>query len=100
LFIGEDIETVLAGVMAPHWPATGTGAALRRQYRELSQILAGIECLTVMIDHDLPDMHGRSVGQAAAEEGRKRWASAGREAIAYIPTREGFDTADVGARKT
>jgi hypothetical protein len=98
LFVGEGIETVLAGTMAPRWwrPAW---AVLYAANIASFPVLAGIECLTVMVDHDLPDKNGRRAGQTAAEECRRRWAAAEREVIGYIPTHEGFDIADVGARK-
>jgi hypothetical protein len=97
LHISEGIETTLAGMMAPRWwrPAW---ALLYAANIASFPVLAGIECLTIMIDHDSPDKHGRRAGQAAARECADRWAAAGREVIGYIPTAEGEDMADVAAR--
>jgi putative DNA primase/helicase len=98
LTIGEGIETVLAGMMAPTWyrPAwsllsAGNIAAF--------PVLTGIESLTILVDHDRPDQHGRRAGQKAVAECARRWDAAGREVVPVIPTAEGFDMADVVHRR-
>jgi Toprim domain len=94
LTIAEGLETTIAGMMAPTWyrPAwsllsAGNVAAF--------PVLTGIECLTILVDHDRPDQHGRRAGQKAAAECARRWDAASREVITIIPTHEGFDVADV-----
>jgi putative DNA primase/helicase len=62
-------------------------------------VLAGIESLTILVDHDKADQHGRRAGQLAAAECARRWDAAGREVITIIPQREGHDMADVVSRQ-
>jgi hypothetical protein len=62
-------------------------------------INAGIECLTILFDHDRPDTRGRRAGEAAARECADRRAAAGREIFGRSPAWEGFDIADVIAER-
>jgi hypothetical protein len=98
LFIGEGIETVLAGMMLPRWwrPAW---ALISADNIRAFPVLSGIECLGILVDHDRPDKHGRRTGQAAAEECFARWHSTGREVIRLMPIVAGDDIADVAAMK-
>jgi hypothetical protein len=98
LHIAEGLETTLAGMMPPRWyrPAW---ALLSAGTIGSFPVLAGIECLTILVDHDRWDKHGRRAGEAAARECAERWAAAGREVIGKIPTREGWDIADVASRR-
>jgi putative DNA primase/helicase len=98
LTIGEGLETTIKGMMSPIWfrPAwslisAGNIAAF--------PVLAGIESLTILVDHDRPDRNGRRAGQAAATECAHRWITAGREVIPVIPLREGYDMADVASHR-
>ncbi len=95
LTIGEGLETVLAGMMAPTnyrpaWSLISSGNI------ETFPVLPGIESLMVLVDHDKRDQHGRRAGQKAAAECARRWDAAGREVVAVIPQQEGYDMADVG----
>jgi putative DNA primase/helicase len=98
LYVGEGLETVLAGMMPPRWyrPAW---ALLSAGNIGALPVLAGIECLTILVDHDRPDKHGRRAGEAAARECAERWAVAGREVIGLIPTIQGEDIADVASHR-
>ena len=84
LAIAEGIETALAAahVYAPVWAAIDAGNLAS------FPVLAGIEALTVIADHD-------DVGQRAAEACAKRWDAAGREVYIVTPTEAGADVADV-----
>jgi hypothetical protein len=62
-------------------------------------VLTGIESLTILVDHDRPDQHGRRAGQRETVECARRWDAAGREVVAVIPQREGEDIADVASQR-
>jgi hypothetical protein len=92
LHIGEGVETMLAGMMlglAPAW-ALGTAGAIER-----FPVLAGVDCLTILVDCDAPDRNGRRAGQESADECAVRWTDAGREVVRIIPIRIGEDFDDV-----
>ncbi len=94
LTVGEGLEIVIAGMMPPMryrpaWALIDSANIAR------FPVLAGIETLTILVDNDPPDRHGRRAGQAAATECAQRWAAAGREVIPIISRREGDDIADV-----
>jgi hypothetical protein len=55
--------------------------------------------LTILVDHDKSDQHGRRAGQKAATECARRWDAACREVVALIPTVAGEDVADVASRR-
>jgi hypothetical protein len=83
LAIGEGIETCLAARMAglPTWACLDSGnmAAF--------PVLSGVECITLLADHD-------EAGIKAARECAARWQAAGKEARIAIPSRPGFDWND------
>jgi hypothetical protein len=71
LFLAEGLETALAGMaigLRPMW-ATGTTSVMKR-----FPVLAGIEALTIIADHDR-----NGAGERAARELAARWLKAGRE---------------------
>jgi hypothetical protein len=93
LVLGEGIETVLAAAtriahrgtsLSPAWAAGDAGhlAAL--------PILAGIEVLTLLVDHD-----ESRTGQDAAQACSARWTAAGREVIRLVPRLVRTDFADL-----
>jgi CHC2-type zinc finger protein/Toprim domain-containing protein len=92
LVIGEGVETCLAARklgFRPAW-AVGSAGAIRS-----FPVLGGVECLSIVVDHDLPDKNGRQAGQAAALECSQRWTAAGREVRRIVPRRLGADMADL-----
>jgi putative DNA primase/helicase len=98
LTVGEGIETVIAAMNAPTWyrPAW---SVIDSGNLKTFPVLPGIESLTILVDHDKRDQHGRRAGQRAAVECARRWDSAGREVITIIPTVEGEDMADVAQHR-
>jgi hypothetical protein len=93
LVIGEGIETCLAARMRalkPCW-ALGSAGAIKQ-----FPVLAGIDCLTILVDNDEPDRNGRRAGPDAAAECSARWGQAGREVRRILPRRQGTDMADLG----
>jgi hypothetical protein len=87
LVLGEGVETVLAAatrierlgtLLRPAWAAGDTS-----HMRDFP-VLAGIEALTLLVDHD-----ANSAGQNAAAECARRWAAAGREVIRLTPRQSG-----------
>jgi Toprim domain-containing protein/CHC2-type zinc finger protein len=92
LSIGEGIETMIAARMRglrPAW-AVGSAGALKN-----FPLLNGVGCLSIIVDHDLPDKNGRQAGQEAALECSQRWTAAGREVRRIVPRRQGADMADL-----
>jgi hypothetical protein len=98
LVLGEGSETVLAAatciqhrgaLLLPAW-AAGSAGAIRK-----FPILPGVEVLTLLVDNDLPDQHGRRAGQEAAAECAARWSAAGRDVIRLTPKTAGADFNDV-----
>jgi putative DNA primase/helicase len=85
LTIGEGIETALAGMALGFHPAWALGDA-----GEVARfpVLSGIECLTILVDHD-------NAGREAALQCSKRWTAAGREVFRVEPIADGADMADV-----
>jgi putative DNA primase/helicase len=92
LTIGEGIETTIAGMSLNFRPAWALGDA-----GEIAKfpLLAGIECLTILVDND-----ATGTGQASAIECSRRWTGAGREVFRIVPVKVGHDMADIirGAR--
>lgn len=95
LVIAEGIETALVAatriehrgtVLAPAWAACS--AATMAKF----PVLAGIECLTLLVDHD-----ESGTGERAALEASERWTSAGREVVRLKPAALGADFADLGS---
>jgi putative DNA primase/helicase len=94
LTIGEGIETVLAAatsiahrgtLLAPAW---GAGDA---SHVAALPVLAGIEALTILVDHDVS-------GERAAAECVRRWTAAGLEVTRLTPRALGADMADLVKR--
>jgi putative DNA primase/helicase len=91
LTIAEGIETALAGIalnFRPTWALGDAGSIAK------FPVLAGIECLTILVDND-----ASSTGQASALECSKRWTGMGREVLRVVPTETGTDMADVVCRR-
>jgi hypothetical protein len=96
LHICEGIESALSAMMmgfVPMW-AAGSSATMAK-----FPVLAGVECLTAIADHDLKDAAGRKAGQQAAREVCQRWMEAGREAATETPKRPGEDANDIIRRR-
>jgi hypothetical protein len=91
LTIGEGLETTLAGMSEGFKPAWVVGCAGIAKF----PVLAGVDCLTVVVDNDEPDRNGRRAGPAAAAECSQRWTDAGREVRLVVPRAAGADMADV-----
>jgi putative DNA primase/helicase len=87
LTIGEGVETVLGGMVLGFTPAWAVGDA--DNLKNFS-VLAGIECLTVLVDHD-----ASGTGQRAAMECSARWTDAGCEVRRVLPNRAGKDFNDI-----
>jgi putative DNA primase/helicase len=87
LTIGEGVETVLSGMVLNFTPAWAVGDA---DNLKNFPVLAGIECLTVLVDHD-----ASGTGQRAALECSARWTDAGREVRRVLPNRAGKDFNDI-----
>jgi phage/plasmid primase-like uncharacterized protein len=89
LVIGEGIETTLAAatriehrgaLLRPAW-ATGSAGNMA-----MFPVLAGIEALTILVDHD-----ASGAGQKAAEACAQRWGDAGRKVSRLMPGDLGAD---------
>jgi putative DNA primase/helicase len=103
LVVGEGIETCLAAasmeyrgtLLQPVWSLIDAG------HIGDFAVLAGIEALTILVDHDKPDQHGRHAGQHAAQQCAKRWlAAAGREVEVLMPSAIGADFNNVALART
>ena len=87
LTVGEGIETTLAGMtlsFRPAW-ALGSAGAIAR-----FPLLSGIDCLTILVDHD-----ASGAGQESAMQCSRRWTSMGREVFRVVPTTVDTDMADI-----
>jgi phage/plasmid primase-like uncharacterized protein len=91
--VGEGIETTLAAatriihrgtLLQPAWAAGDAG------HMAAFPPLAGIDALTLLVDHD-----ANGVGQLAAAECARCWTMAGREVIRLTPRAEGTDFSNV-----
>lgn len=96
LVLGEGIETTLAAAtrmdhrgtsLIPAWAACSAGAMAK------FPPLLGVECLTILVDHDKS-----GAGQRAAMECAGRWNAAGIEVTTLMPPTEGEDFADVATQ--
>jgi len=90
LVVGEGLETVLSAMtldFAPAW-ALGDAANVRA-----FPLLAGVECLTVLVDND-----ESGTGQRVALDCSNRWTDAGREVLRVIPDGRGKDFNDIVER--
>jgi hypothetical protein len=96
LHICEGIESALSLMQmgfCPMWAAGSTSQL------KAFPVLAGVECLTIIADHDIADEAGKQASQQAARETRQRWANAGRETVMKIPKRPGEDANDILKRR-
>jgi putative DNA primase/helicase len=93
LVIDEGVETVLAVAtqiehrgtrLAPAWATASAGAMAKLP------VLAGVEALTILVDHD-----ESGTGQRAALEVSQRWTAAGRDVFRLVPNACGQDFNDV-----
>jgi hypothetical protein len=92
LHVAEGIETALAAMslgFSPAWALGHAGGIAK------FPVLAGIDALTIIVDHDCPDSNGRKAGHAAARECARRWMEAGRDVYNIVPHLMGADMADV-----
>jgi hypothetical protein len=81
LCLAEELETALSATAKGLRPVWATGStALMKAFPALS----GIDCLTVMADHD-----PTAAGEKAAREVETRWRRGGREARVFIPESPG-----------
>ena len=81
LFLAEGLETALSAMAKGLRPVWSTGStALMKAF----PVFSGIDCLTVLADHD-----ASGVGEMAAREVEARWRRAGREARVFIPESPG-----------
>jgi hypothetical protein len=101
LVLGEGVETTLAAatrfehkgtLLRPAW------AALTAGNMSTFPMLPGIEALTLLVDHDLPDKNGRCAGQEAAGTCASRWREAEREVTRLMLNTAGTDFNDVVQR--
>ena len=101
LVLGEGPETVLAAatriwhrgtLLQPAWAAGDAG------HIKKFPILPGIEALTLLVDNDRADRHGRRAGQEAAADCADRWSAAGRKVIRLTPKAVDTDFNDVVLR--
>jgi putative DNA primase/helicase len=94
LAIAEGLETALtaAAGLTPIWAcidAANLGAF---------PVLEGIECLTIVADHDKPNPKtGKQAGLEAAQECAQRWFAAGYEVRIWKAPMEGADLNDFAA---
>jgi putative DNA primase/helicase len=87
LTIGEGLETTLAAMQLGFKPAWAVGDA---NGIAGFPVLAGIDALTIAVDHD-----ASGTGQRAADVCEARWLAAGREVIRVMGSAKGDDIADV-----
>jgi Toprim domain len=91
LVIGEGIETTLAAATRVPYagaPLRPAWSAVSRGLLESLPVIAGVERLIVLVDHDPP-------GQAAAARCAERWRRTGRTVIRLTPRRPGADFNDL-----
>jgi hypothetical protein len=91
LVVGEGLETVLAA--ATRIPYAGASltpawAALSSQKLSALPLIAGVECLIILVDHD-------AAGQLASNTCAARWTGAGRTVIELTPVAKGADFNDL-----
>jgi putative DNA primase/helicase len=89
LHVGEGVETMMRSMMlgfAPAWALGGKDGIAK------FPVLAGIEALTLCVDHD-----ANGEGQKASSACYDRWVAAGREVWSVIPNKVGADMNDLVA---
>jgi hypothetical protein len=90
LHIAEGLETgldMMARDMRPMWSCGSTSIMAKLP------VLSGIECLTILADHD-----ENGAGERAALELEQRWRAAGREVLPVMPAEPGSDFNDLTMR--
>ena len=92
----EGIESALSAMMMGFLPMWAFGSTTTM---EDFPVLAGVECLTIVADHDIVDAAARETGQRAAHKVCRRWADDGREAVIKTPKRPGEDANDIIKRR-
>jgi hypothetical protein len=97
LHIAEGTETAIASMMlgfVPMWALRSAGAISN------FPVLSGIECLTIIADHDkVNPKTGKTPGQTAARLCSQRWTSSGIAVRRVMPTATGEDLADIVQRR-
>lgn len=86
LAISEGVENALTAICGGLRPVWALGSAT---FIKGFQVLSGIECLTILADHD-------RAGLDAARSCAKRWAASGREVTIAYPADHGADWNDAG----
>jgi len=99
LVLGEGIETCLSAARAGHGPVWSVISAANLA---VFPVMAGLEGLTILVDHDRPNPHtGQRAGDEAAHELIARYVAAGfdpeRDIVVIRPSDEGQDVADLVA---
>jgi phage/plasmid primase-like uncharacterized protein len=101
LVLGEGTESVLSAALhihhrgaalAPAWAAIDAGNV------RAFPVLPGVQELTILVDHDVPDERGRQEGQKAARDCSSRWTAAGRQVSRLTPNKPGDDFNDILTR--
>ena len=91
LLVGEGLETVLTAArgFTPAW------ACLDAWHLKTLPVLAGLDCLTIVADHDAPNPQtGIRAGEDAVINCARRWLAAGVEVRIWADRRVGVDFAD------
>jgi hypothetical protein len=91
LVVGEGLETVLAAATCIPYedaPLTPAWAALSSQKLSALPVIAGVERLIILVDHD-------AAGLTASDACTARWNGAGRTVVALTPEQEGADFNDL-----
>ena len=91
LLVGEGMETVLSAArgFTPAW------ACLDAWHLKTLPVLGGLDCLTIVADHDAPNPQtGIRAGEDAAISCARRWLAAGVEVRIWSHRRTGVDFAD------
>lgn len=98
LVVGEGLESTAAAatkiehkgaLLRPAWALIDSGNL------KYFPVLPEIEHLTILVDNDHPDEHGRRAGPAAADECTRSWLAAGRDVDQLIPRVIGADFNDL-----
>ena len=91
LCVGEGLKTVLTAArgFTPAW------ACLDAWHLKTLPVLAGLDCLTIVADHDAPNPQtGIRAGEDAVINCARRWLAAGVEVRIWADRRVGVDFAD------
>ena len=91
LVVGEGLETVLAAATRIPYagaPLTPAWATLSSQKLGALPVIAGVERLIILVDHD-------AAGLMASDTCTARWLGAGRTVVALTPEPKGADFNDL-----